>query len=157
VLRFIVDGLKNHRLWIEGGGENVLSLTFIKNAVEGIILALEIPVVASAVYNITDGIKVTSRRFIEDIIGVLGIEYRLRNISYPLLYSAAYFFEQLYMIRGIRAQPPLTRFVARVLKYHAIFDISRAISDLGYHPPIPYKDALTMSTPYIRTLYHGQK
>ena len=157
ILPFIIDGLRTRRLRIEGGGENVLSLTYVRNAVEGIVLALEKNGAAGRIYNITDGIKVTSRKFINDIVAMLGIEYRLRNVPYPLLYSAAYVIEQFYMMANLKTKPPLTRFVARVLKYHAMFDISRAISELNYRPIISYKEALTHSTSYIRALYYGQK
>jgi 2-alkyl-3-oxoalkanoate reductase len=157
VLPFVVDGLKKKRLMIEGGGDNVLSLTFLDNAVAAILLALEKPDTNGKIYNITDGIKITSKKFIDDIISILGIKYTLRNIPYPLLYSMAYFFEQYYMLAHRDSKPPLTRFAARILKYHAIFDISRAMSELGYHPKVNYKQALTISTPYIRSLYFGPK
>lgn len=157
ILLFIANGLKTRRLMIEGGGDNVLSLTFIENAVAAIILALEDPGAKGKIYNITDGTKVTSKKFIDDIIAILGIKYKLRNIPYPLLYSMAYFFEQYYLFTRQTSKPPLTRFAARILKYHAMFDISRAITELGYHPKVSYKEALAISTPYIRSLYFGPK
>jgi nucleoside-diphosphate-sugar epimerase len=157
ILPFIVDGLRTRRLRIEGGGDNVLSLTYVRNAVEGIVLAMEKNGACGMIYNITDGIKVTSKKFIDDIVTILGIEYRLRNVPYPLLYSAAYAIEQFYLMANLKSKPPLTRFVARILKYHAMFDISRAISEIDYHPVVSYKQALTLSTSYIRALYYGQK
>jgi nucleoside-diphosphate-sugar epimerase len=157
VLPFIVSGLRQKRLMIEGGGDNLLSLTFVDNAVHGIILALEHGDSPGKIYNITDCAKVTSRKFIDDIIAILGIKYRLRNISYPILYSLSYLLEQFYMATKRDPNPPLTRFVARVLKYNAMFDISRAINELGFRPVVSYKQALTISTPYVRSLYYGNK
>ncbi len=157
ILPFVVNGLKSKRLMIEGDGDNVLSLTFIDNAISAILLALENPNSRGKIYNITDGIRVTSKKFICDIIAILGIGYKLRNIPYPLIYSMGYFFEQLYMLAGLKTKPPLTRFAARILKYHAGFDISRAMTELNYHPKISYKQALAISTPYIRSLYFGPK
>ena len=155
ILPYIVEGLKKRRLVIEGGGDNVLSLTYIENAVDAIFLALTKESNQSQIYNITDGMKVSSRKFIEDIIGVLGIKYTLRNIPYPILYSLAYFFEQYYIFTRKQTKPPLTRFGARILKYHAVFDISRAMIELGYHPHISYKDAMAQSSAYIKILYDG--
>jgi 2-alkyl-3-oxoalkanoate reductase len=157
IIPFVVNGLKKKRLMIEGGGDNVLSLTFIDNAVAAILLALENADAKGRIYNITDGIKVTSKKFIDDIIAILGIKYKLRNVPYPLIYSMAYLFEQYYLFSRRTSKPPLTRFGARILKYHAIFDISRAINELHYHPMITYKEALTISTPYIRSLYFEPK
>ena len=157
ILPFVVHGLKSKRLMIEGGGDNVLSLTFIDNAVTAILLALESPNSCGRIFNVTDGIRVTSKKFISDIIAILGIKYSLRNIPYPLIYSMGYFFEQLYILTNRKSKPPLTRFAARILKYHAGFDISRAMTELEYHPKISYKQALAISTPYIRSLYFGPK
>jgi 2-alkyl-3-oxoalkanoate reductase len=156
ILPFVVDGLRRKKLMIEGGGDNVLSLTFIANAVESIIMALEKDSCGN-IYNITDGAKITSKRLIEDIINILGIKFKLRNIPYSLLYSTAYFFEQYFLLTRRTQKPPLTRFAARILKYQAIFDISRAMNELGYKPKISYKEGLTLSTSYIRSLYYGAK
>jgi len=153
VLPYMVDGLKKKRLVIEGGGDNVLSLTFIDNAIDAIMLALAQQERGSLIYNVTDGMKVTSKKFIKDIIDILGIKYTLRNIPYPIIYSAAYFFEQYYIFTRRQTKPPLTRFGARILKYNAMFDISRAMNELGYHPRILYKDAISLSAPYIKSLY----
>jgi 2-alkyl-3-oxoalkanoate reductase len=155
VLPYMVDGLKKKRLVIEGGGDNVLSLTFIENAVEAVMLALAKEERQSLIYNITDGMKVTSKKFIEDIISVLRIKYTLRDVPYPILYSLAYFFERYYLFTRRQAKPPLTRFGARILKYHAVFDISRAMIELGYRPIVSYKDAMTLSSSYIKSLYFG--
>ena len=157
VIPFVTGNLKLKRLALEGGGDNVLSLTFIDNALEGILLALKSDAAIGKIFNITDGIKVTSKKFIQDIINILGIKYDLKSIPYPILYSAAYFLERYYMIAGKVNNPSLTRFAARFLKYHAFFDISQAMNNLGYRPKIGYKEGLTLSTPYIRSLYYGDK
>jgi nucleoside-diphosphate-sugar epimerase len=154
---FIINGLKSKRLMLEGGGDNVLSLTYIDNAIESILLALANDSAIGKIFNITDGGKVTSRKFIQDIINILGIEYNLKNIPYPLLYSTAFLIEQYFLFTRKASSPVLTRFAARFLKYHAFFDISQAINTLGYRPRISYKEGLTQSTPYIRSLYYGHK
>ena len=154
---FVISGLKSRRLMLEGGGDNVLSLTYIDNAIESILLATGNDSAIGKIFNITDGGKVTSRKFIQDIINILGIKYELKNIPYPLLYSTAYLIEQYYLLTRKESSPMLTRFAARFLKYHAFFDISQAINILGYHPRVSYKEGLTLSTPYIRGLYYGQK
>jgi 2-alkyl-3-oxoalkanoate reductase len=153
----IVRGLKRGRLFIEGGGDNILSLTHIENAVAALKLTLNKRDLFRGVFNITDGARITSRKFISDIISLLGIKYDLKNIPYPLLYSAGYLLEQLYIAFRRSENPPLTRFAARLLKYHAIFDISQAVSELGYRPVRTYSQCLAGATPYIRSLYYGSK
>ena len=157
VIPFVTGGLKLKRLRLEGDGENVLSLTYIDNAIEAIILALGNDAAVGKTFNITDGGKVTSRKFIQDIINTLGIEYNLRSIPYPLLYSTAYLIEQYYLLARKASEPSLTRFAARFLKYHAFFDISQAVNILNYRPKISYKEGLSLSTSYIRALYYNNK
>lgn len=153
VLPFIVGNLKKKRLRLIGNGDNVLSLTYIDNAIESIMLAVENPRAIGNVFNIADGHRVTSRKFITDITSILGITPRLKTMSYPTIYFIAYLVERYYhLFRGNR-QPPLTRFAARFLKYYAVFDTSKAAFDLGFRPKVPYKEALLRATPYIQSLY----
>ncbi len=157
IIPFIVKRLKSRRLMLVEDGENLLSLTFIDNVVEAIMLALKKKEATGRIFNITDGSKVTLRRFVNDIMSVLGIELNLKAIPYPLIYSMAYLLERYYGAMRRSTPPPYTRFAARFLKYSAIFDISRAIYDLGYQPKISYKAGMTLLTPYLRSLYYGSK
>lgn len=157
ILPFLVRGLKSKHLTIVNNGENFLSLSYIDNVVEAIKLALEKNDILGRIFNITDGSKVTSKRFISDIISALGIEYKLRNSIYPLLYGGASLTEAYYRLVHRKSQPPFTKYMARFLRYDAFFDISRAMFELEYKPRISYKEAITLVTPYLRSLYYGQK
>jgi nucleoside-diphosphate-sugar epimerase len=157
VIPFIVERLKSKNLFLVDGGDNLLSLTFIDNVVEAIILALENEEATGRIFNITDGSRVTSRKFTEDIESVLGIELPIRSVPYPLIYSISYLIERSYQVAGKSSSPPYTRFLARFLKYSAFFDISRAIYELNYKPRISYKSGMTLMTPFLRFLYYGNK
>jgi len=157
VVPFVVRNLKSKRLFLADDGSNLLSLTYIDNAVEAIMLALKNEEASGKVYNITDGSRVTSERFIYDIISILGLDYRPKRVGYPVLYMAAYLLEAYHRLSRRSTPPPLTRFTSRFLKYDAVFDISRAIYDLGYQPKISYKEGMTLLTSYLRTLYYGGK
>ena len=157
IIPFIVERLRSRRLMLVEDGDNLLSLTYIDNVVEAIILALNSKEATGRIFNITDGSKVTSKSFVTDIMTILGIELSLKAIPYPLIYSMAYLLERFYGVARKSTPPPYTRFAARFLKYSAIFDISRAIYDLGYQPKISYKAGMTFITPYLRSLYYGSK
>ncbi len=157
IIPFIVERLRSGRLVLVEDGENLLSLTFIDNVVDAIMLALKNKEATGRIFNITDGSKVTSKRFINDIMSVLGIDVKLKAVPYPLIYSMAYLLERYYGAARKSTPPPYTRFAARFLKYSAVFDISRAIYDLGYQPKISYKAGMTFITPYLRSLYYGIK
>lgn len=157
IIPFIVEGLKSGRLMLVEDSDNLLSLTFIDNVVDAIMLAIKNKEATGRIFNITDGSKVTSKRFINDILSVLGIDVKLKAVPYPLIYSMAYLLERYYSAARKSTPPPYTRFAARFLKYSSVFDISRAIYDLGYQPKISYKAGMTFITPYLRSLYYGSK
>jgi len=157
IIPFIVNSLKANRLFLADDGSNLLSLTYIDNVVEAVMLVLNKDDATGKIFNITDGTRVTSEKFVYDIISVLGVDYRPRRLSYPVLYTAAYLLEAYYSLLGRTSTPPLTRFASRFLKYDAVFDISRAIYDLGYQPIISYQEGMTLLTSYLRSLYYGSK
>lgn len=157
ILPFIVNGLKSRRLALVNDGGNFLSLSYIDNVIDAIKLALEKENAVGEVYNITDGSKVTSKRFISDIIAVLGIDYRIKNGTYPLLYGVASLIEWYFRIVRRKSRPPFTRYMARFLRYDSFFDISKAMTELGYKPRISYQEGITLVTPYLRSLYYGRK
>ncbi|UCC79790.1 MAG: NAD-dependent epimerase/dehydratase family protein [Candidatus Zixiibacteriota bacterium] len=157
ILPFIVNGLKSKRLVLVNEGGNFLSLSFIDNVIEAIKLAIEKEKAVGETYNITDGLKVTSKRFISDIIAALGIDYKIRNGAYPFLYGVASLTEWYFRLVRRKSRPPFTRYMARFLRYDSFFDISKAIDELGYVPRISYKEGITLVTPYLRSLYYGRK
>ncbi|MBW1728583.1 MAG: NAD-dependent epimerase/dehydratase family protein, partial [Deltaproteobacteria bacterium] len=138
ILPFIVNGLKSGRLVLINNGGNFLSLSYIDNVVEAIMLALENDKAVGGKFNITDGSKVTSRRFISDIIAVLGIDYKIRNGSYPFLYGVASLIESYFRLVRRKSRPPFNRYMARFLRYDSFFDITKAMQELGYKPKISY-------------------
>lgn len=157
IVPFIVERLSSRNLYLVDGGENLLSLTFIDNVVQAILLALENEDATGRIFNITDGSRVTSRKLTDDIMRILGVEMKLTSVPYPLIYSISYMIEAFYRVMRKSSSPPYTRFLARFLKYSAFFDISRAIYDLNYAPKISYESGMTMMTPYLRSLYYGGK
>lgn len=157
ILPFIVGGLKSKHLALIDGGGNFLSLSYIDNVIKAIMLALEKEDAVGKTFNITDGSKVTSKRFISDIISVLGIDYKLRNGAYPLLYGFGSLTEAYFRLVRRESRPPFTRYMARFLRYDAFFDISRAMLELDYKPKISYREGITLVTPYVRSLYYGRK
>lgn len=157
ILPFIVERLRAGNLFLVDGGDNLLSLTFIDNVVEAIMLALVDEEAKGKAFNITDGSRVTSRKFTDDIMSVLGINLKLKSVPYPLIYSISYLIEHSYRLMDKPSSPPYTRFLARFLKYSAFFDISRAIYELNYKPKVSYKSGMTIMTPYLRSLYYGGK
>jgi nucleoside-diphosphate-sugar epimerase len=157
IMPLLVQGIKDKRLAIIDGGLNLMNLSHVNNVVQGIMLAAEKDISIGRAYNLTDGSKVTTKRFISDLIDLIGIDYKLRSFPYVPVYVTAYLCELYGRFQRYRVFPPITRYTVRVGKYDQVFDISRAMHELGYKPSIQYKEAMAGLTGYVRSLYYGQK
>jgi len=153
----MIESIKKKLVGVVDGGSNLMNLTHVDNLVQAIMLAGEKEIAIGRVYNITDGSKVTTRRFFEDLLEILGIELKLRSFPYVPAYIAAYLCEVYARVRRYKVAPPLTRYTVRMGKYDQVFDISRAIYELGYKPKVGYKEGLTEMIRYVRRLYYGQR
>jgi len=85
------------------------------------------------------------------------VEYKIRSFPYVPAYVAAYFLELYARLRCYKFKPTITRYTVRLSKYDQVFDISRAIYELGYKPQVNYKEGMAGMASYVRALYYGQK
>lgn len=153
----LIQGIKDKRLAVIEQGGNLLNLSHIDNVVDGIMLAAASDKAIGQAFNLTDGSKITTRRFLEDIIAIIGIEYKLRSFPYVPAYSFAYLCELYSKFRRYKVAPLLTRYTVRMAKYDQVFNTSKAAFQLGYKPKVSYKAGMAAQVGYIRNLYYGQK
>ena len=157
VMPKMISAIKSGKLAVTEGGVNLMNLAHIDNLVEGIKLAAAKDISIGRAYNLTDGSKVTTKRFFEDILNLLGVEYKIRSFPYVPAYVVAYFCELYAILRRFKVYPALTRYTVRMGKYDQVFDISRAMHELGYKPKVQYKAGMAGMVSYLRNLYYGQK
>jgi len=152
----LIEGIRLNRVALIEGGANLMNLSHVENVVQGIRLAAASDKAVGQAYNITDGSRVTTRRFLEDIISLLGIKYRLPSLPYVPAYSFAYMCELYARLRRYKVRPLLTRYTVRMAKYDQAFDISKAMFQIGYKPQVQYSEGMAAMAEYIRTLYHSR-
>ena len=157
IMPLLVNAIKTKRLAIVDGGVNLMNLSYVDNVVQGVMLAAASDKSIGHAYNITDGSKVTTKRFLTDLIDLIGAELKIRSFPYVPAYVVAYVCELYARLHRYKVTPPITRYTVRVGKYDQVFDISRAMYELGYKPKVNYKQAMTGLTGYVRSLYYGQK
>ncbi len=157
VMPKMIEAIRKRQVAVINDGNNLMNLTHIENVVQGIMLAAENEKAIGRVYNITDGSKVTTWRFLEDLLEILGVELKLRSFPYVPAYIAASFVELYCRLTGYKTYPPITRYTVKMGKYDQVFDISRAIYELGYKPKIRYQEGMAGMIRYVRRLYYGQK
>ncbi|MDX2199055.1 MAG: NAD-dependent epimerase/dehydratase family protein [Phycisphaerae bacterium] len=133
----LVARAKAGRLRIVGDGGNRVDVTYIDNAVEAHVLAEEslrnaASPVGGRAYFVSDGAPVNAWQFINQLLACADMPPITRRVPLWAASAIGGVLETTYGLLGIRAEPPMTRFVARELATSHWFDIGAARRDLGY-------------------------
>lgn len=134
------------KLRIVGSGKNRVDFTFVDDAADAHILALDrlapgCPIAGRA-YFISQNDPLELWPFINHILDVVGLAPLTKRIPYRIAYAAGAILEGWYRIWRLAVEPPITRFVAAQLAHSHWFDISAAQRDLEYAPRNLNADAI---------------
>jgi 2-alkyl-3-oxoalkanoate reductase len=134
------------RLKVVGPTDDLVDTIYVDNAASAHILAAqklkENPALSGRIYFISQDEPVSKWAMANAFLKVAGLPPVTGRVSPKAAYAAGWFFEFFYNLFGIEKEPPMTRFVARELATSHWFDITRAKTELGYHPEISTKDGL---------------
>lgn len=138
--RIIEKSRKGH-LYQIGDGDNLLDITYVENAADAHILALNAlqvnPVaVQGNAYFISQGEPVNCWSWVNKILNMVGIPSVKKKLSFKKAYCLGAFFEGFYTIFRPSSEPPITRFLATQLSQSYWFNIDKARRDLKYCPKV---------------------
>lgn len=130
-------------LW---GGERFISLIYIDDLIEGIILAGE---KGEGVYFLSDGEIYSVETVTEMIADALGVKALKIRIPYPLLFTFALFSEGYYRITN---RPPLINRekIKEISHRYWICNNSRAVRDLGFEPRVFLADGIRRTASWYK-------
>ncbi len=138
-----------------GNGRNRVDTTYIDNAVAAHLAAYDrlTPTAACAgkAYFIANNEPRPLWELIDQMLACADLPPVRRSISAPAAYAVGAMLEGLYTVMRWRDEPPMTRFVARQLSTDHWYDLSPAILDLGYQPPVSVDEGLRRLRAWIRT------
>ncbi|MCK5686798.1 NAD-dependent epimerase/dehydratase family protein [bacterium] len=142
------------KLRIVGKGNNLVDVTYVTNAAKAHCLASEKLKVGSPIcgnaYFITNDEPVRLWDFINKIVTGVGIKKIEKKISYSTAKSLGIFFEFIYSLFKISAEPPMTRFLASQLATTHIYSCEKAKTDLGYKPETTVEKGLVHLLDYLK-------
>ncbi|MDE6576535.1 MAG: NAD-dependent epimerase/dehydratase family protein [Opitutales bacterium] len=136
---------RRQQLKIVGDGENLVDITFVKNAAHAHLLAfdaLERDVAGGKAYFIGQERPVKLWSLINMILESVGLEKVQEHISFRRAYWAGWAMEVFYKLFLRLKMPPMTRMLATVLSKNHYFSHERAYRDLGYTPLITIEQGL---------------
>ncbi len=135
------------RLRLPGGPPKLVDCTYIDNAVDAHLLALDHVGVsapcAGRAYFISQGQPLALTELINRVLGAAGEPPVRKFVSPRTLWWTALAAEAIYTLLFIRdREPPVTRFVARQLTTAHWFNLGAARRDLGYIPRVSIDEGL---------------
>jgi len=145
----LVDAAKHGRLKIVGTGKNLVDVTYIQNAVDAHLLAME---------KLSPHSKLTGQAYfigqerpvvLWDFINEILARHNLSPITRKVPASAAFYigllFESWYKFFRINREPPMTSFVSLQFSRSHYFSHQKAKNDFGYEPKVSIEQALDLT------------
>ncbi len=135
VLPKLLNALRAGRFVYFGSGEQALNCIYVKNLVQAIFLAAEVPGAVGEVFNVTDGQRVSKRQFVGKVASLAGLPQPKRKIPLWLAWTLAVLMER--RARRLKAtEPPLVNKARyKFLGLNLDFSIAKSRRVLGYDPP----------------------
>ncbi|MGB2984405.1 MAG: NAD-dependent epimerase/dehydratase family protein [Phycisphaerae bacterium] len=125
------------RLIQVGDGKNLVDVTYIDNAAEAHLQAVDAlaadAACAGRAYFVSQGEPVLLWPWLNEILAAVGAPTVTRAISHRKAHRVGAILEWVYRLVGTTREPRMTRFLAAQLAESHYFDISAARRDLGYH------------------------
>lgn len=142
----VIEAQKKGRLKIVGDGNNLVDVTYVENAADTHIMALEKlspeHAIAGKAYFLGQG-PVKLWEFTNEILERAGLPPVTKKISVRAAYSIGFVIEcVLKLIGKYDIHPPMTRFVALQLGKSHYFNHHNLEHDLGYKPAISVQEGI---------------
>ncbi len=144
VLPRLMDKLKSKEVKYIGSSGYAMNNIFVGNLVQAAFLALDNPKAVGEVFNLTDGEKVSKKRFISTIAKGMNLPTPF-FIPVPLWLAKmlASMMEKKALKSGAQQAPKITRANIKFLGLNLDFSIEKAKRVLGYNPTQSFDDAMT--------------
>ncbi len=150
----LVDRAVAGRLRFIGDGENRMDTTFLDNAVDAHLRALDAlqpgAACAGRAYFISNGEPLSAREIVNDLLRAADAPEVDQSIPYPVAYAMGAILEATWRVLRLEGEPVMTRFLAEQLSTPHWYDISAAERDFGYRPQVSIAEGLARTAAWWR-------
>lgn len=151
----LIERAKLGKLRLVGDTTKLVDTTFVDNAAIAHLQAAEHLQVNSAIagkaYFISQGEPEPLWDFINRVLQLADLPPVTKRISPRLAYVAGQVLETLSKLTGRKAEPPMTRFVARQLSTSHWFRLDAAKQDFGYQPTVTVTEGLNRLAVWLKS------
>lgn len=123
-----------------GGGDNPLPLTYVDNAVDGILLAISADKAVGQIYNLVDGDAINQKEFLDRYRAAADGRFVTLSLPLPLLIAGATMARRLNRF-GI-SSIVTTDYGFKAQYANIRFDAAKARRELGWQPRITMEEGL---------------
>lgn len=142
----LVERAKAGRLALVGDGQNRIDTTYIDNAAQAHLDALDHlhadAACAGRAYFISNGEPRTMQDTINALLRAAGAPEVHRHIPFRLAYAIGAIAETAWPLLRLRGEPPMTRFLAEQLATTHWYSMEPARRDFGYAPKVSMDEGL---------------
>ncbi len=133
----IVDRARDGRLAIIGTGAALIDTTYIDNAAEAIVAALDrAPQLGGRAFVVTNGQPRPVRELIGRIVMAAGLEPPSLKVPYQAARAGGHVVERIWEHRSTESEPPMTGFLAEQLGTAHWFDQRETRKALHWEPRV---------------------
>ena len=143
----LIERARAGRLRRVGDGGNHIDTIYVENAAAAHLQALDAlsgdrSRVAGKAYFLSQGSSVNCWDWIDEILALVDLPPVAKSISYASARRAGSLCEMIFRTFNIKAEPPMTRFLAAQLATSHWFDLSAARRDFGYTPAVSMAEGM---------------
>jgi oxidoreductase len=145
--------MRRHMLLVDGG-RAIAGLTYVENLADAAVLALGRDTAVGQAFNVTDGLPITWRQFLDDLADGLGFPRVGWSLPFGVARGLAVLLEQTYRFARttarVRTSPLLSRQAVDVLGRQQDFSNEKAKALLGWAPRVGYRAGLEATLAWLR-------
>ncbi len=142
----VLERARMGKLRLVGDGKKWVDSTYIDNAAEAHLLALDRLLAGSGIsgkaYFISQGEPIPLVELINGFLDAAGLPHVEKSISPRIAYAVGSCLEWIYSTFNIKSEPVMTKFLASNLSTACWFNISSAKKELGYAPKISIQQGM---------------
>lgn len=150
----LAKAIRSGRMLLVDGGRAVAGLCYIDNLLDAALLALRHEHAVGEAFNVSDGTRVTWKKFTDGIAAGLGCPPVRRSARYPVANAIGFSLESGYRllrkVTGIGIPPLLSRQAVQVLGTNQDFSIQKAQRILGYEPRVDFPSGLAATMAWVK-------
>jgi nucleoside-diphosphate-sugar epimerase len=151
VIPKLAENLKLDRVrYIGDPSKLVMNTIYVGNLVDAIFLAIDKPEAVGQVYNLTDGDRVTKRKFFETIADGLGLPRPKRKVPLVVAKLVARVLEWRARRVGKTDAPRVTRGRVKLIGLNLDFSIEKAKRELGYAPKVGFDEGMKTTLDWFK-------